>query len=305
MTTRYHAAMQKFFKDAEHTKEATSTIHRTVYTDIDPKRPALSVAGKTILISGGATGIGFEIANSFATAGAASVILLARRASVLETAAAKLFLAYENTKIDTFAADMTDEAAVAKVFASIRASTPSHDIDILVTSAAYSGTQTGILDRSVEELKTSFNTNVIGNYILARAFLATPGTTNDGKILIDVSSASAHLVIPQVAISGSTKAAYTLMTRHIAQEYPEVRVHSFHPGWIFSDNVKSIGVPEDAMVWDDAALPGAFAVWLASSEAEFLNGRYVKATWNVRELMEKKSAWEEDPEVGTFALKIL
>lgn len=70
-----------------------------------------------------------------------------------------------------------------------------------------------------------------------------------------------------------------------------------------SDNVKSIGVPEDAMVWDDAKLPGAFAVWLASPEAEFLNGRYVKATWDVGEMMAKKEVWE-DPEVGTFALKI-
>lgn len=57
------------------------------------------------------------------------------------------------------------------------------------------------------------------------------------------------------------------------------------------------------MVWDDAKLPGAFAVWLASPEAAFLNGRYVKATWDVEETMANKDAWE-DPEFGTFALKV-
>lgn len=67
--------------------------------------------------------------------------------------------------------------------------------------------------------------------------------------------------------------------------------------------MKRIGVPEDAMVWDDAKLPGAFAVWLASDEAAFLNGRYVKATWDVGEMMANKGAWK-DPEVGTFALKL-
>jgi NAD(P)-dependent dehydrogenase (short-subunit alcohol dehydrogenase family) len=303
MTARFHTAMAKFFADSAHAGEATKLVHRTVYPAIDPTRPVLSAAGKTVLISGGATGIGFEISNNFAMAGAATIALLGRRENILSAASAKLAQAHPKTKFLTFAADITDEVYIQAVYASLRLSATSGDIDILITSAAYAGTQTGILDRPVEELRTAFNTNVIGNYILARAFLATPGIENEGKILIDVSSASAHLLIPQVAISGATKTAYTLLARHIAQEYPEVRVHSMHPGWIFSDNVKSIGVPEDAMVWDDAKLPGAFAVWLASPEAAFLNGRYVKATWDVEELIAQTERWE-DPEVGTFALKV-
>lgn len=224
--------MAKFFADSALTKEATTIVHRTVYPAIDPSRPALSASGKTVLISGGATGIGFEISNSFAIAGAATIALLGRRDSILKAAAEQLEKAHPKTRFLTFAADITDEIAITQVFAELREKVGG-DISTLITSAAYAGTQTGILDRSVSELQSSFNTNVIGNYILTRAFLATPGFENEGKTLIDVSSASAHLLIPQVAISGATKAAFSLMVRHVAQEYPEVRVHSMHPGWIF------------------------------------------------------------------------
>ena len=36
-----------------------------------------------------------------------------------------------------------------------------------------------------------------------------------------------------------------------------------------------------------AELPGQFYVWLASPEAEFLNGKFVWANWDAQELMEK------------------
>ncbi|TKA60933.1 hypothetical protein B0A55_12652, partial [Friedmanniomyces simplex] len=44
----------------------------------------------------------------------------------------------------------------------------------------------------------------------------------------------------------------------------------------------------DTMPWDDVQLPGQFAVWLASPEAEFLKGRFVWANWDVDELLDGK-----------------
>ncbi len=35
-------------------------------------------------------------------------------------------------------------------------------------------------------------------------------------------------------------------------------------------------------------LPGHFAAWLASREAEFLKGKFVWANWDVEELIERK-----------------
>ena len=37
-----------------------------------------------------------------------------------------------------------------------------------------------------------------------------------------------------------------------------------------------------------ASLPGDFVTWVVSPEADFLNGRYVWANWNVEELQAMK-----------------
>jgi hypothetical protein len=46
--------------------------------------------------------------------------------------------------------------------------------------------------------------------------------------------------------------------------------------WQHADNLSSI-----------IGLPGAFCVWLASSESDFLTGRFVWASWDVEELKAK------------------
>ena len=55
-------------------------------------------------------------------------------------------------------------------------------------------------------------------------------------------------------------------------------------------------------------LPGAFAVWAASKEAEFLHGRYVWASWDVGELSkgETRKCVDENPDylrVGIVGLR--
>lgn len=49
-------------------------------------------------------------------------------------------------------------------------------------------------------------------------------------------------------------------------------------------------------------LSGDFAVWLASPEAEFLNGRYVWAAWDVDEMIAMKDKVASDPGFLTMSL---
>jgi hypothetical protein len=44
---------------------------------------------------------------------------------------------------------------------------------------------------------------------------------------------------------------------------------------------------------DVVNLAGHFAVWLASPEAGFLNGKFVCANWDVTELMARKEEFEK------------
>lgn len=49
-------------------------------------------------------------------------------------------------------------------------------------------------------------------------------------------------------------------------------------------------------------VPGDFAVWLASPEADFLNGRYVWAQWDVDDLISMKEKVLADPSALTTGL---
>jgi len=50
------------------------------------------------------------------------------------------------------------------------------------------------------------------------------------------------------------------------------------------------------------ALPGDFSVWLASHEADFLNGRFFWVNWDVEQMKEKKAQLEADPTLLTYGL---
>lgn len=45
---------------------------------------------------------------------------------------------------------------------------------------------------------------------------------------------------------------------------------------------------------DDVGLCGAFCVWLSQEKRLWLNGRFLSATWDVDQLVEKKSRIEEE-----------
>jgi hypothetical protein len=51
-------------------------------------------------------------------------------------------------------------------------------------------------------------------------------------------------------------------------------------------------------------LPGDFAVWLASPEANFLAGKFVWAQWDVDELLTLKARLEANPALLTTTVVV-
>lgn len=64
-----------------------SKTHRHTYEAIDPYRLALSQRGRTIVVAGGSSGIGYATAHAFALASADRVIVLGCRPEVVSKAA--------------------------------------------------------------------------------------------------------------------------------------------------------------------------------------------------------------------------
>ena len=69
---------------------ATKTTHKKPYPAISPQRPELSQSGRTVLITGGASGIGLAISRAFIAASASRLVIVGRRESVIDDAIAEL-----------------------------------------------------------------------------------------------------------------------------------------------------------------------------------------------------------------------
>ncbi|POS79548.1 short-chain dehydrogenase [Diaporthe helianthi] len=299
------------------TTNFTKTIHRGPYPSIDPSRPELSQAGRTVLITGGGTGIGLSIAKSFAQAGAKRVIIVGRRASILADAAKVIKevakQAGKETEVIHQTLDVTDKAANAELWSGLK--DEGIIVDVLVLNAAKFSPLNPLLELGSDEVWSMFEANVRGPLMLSEAFVKQGG---DGqKVIINVATMNIHVFHESLSIIGSKVPAYgltknsgTLLIQQFAAELdPEkVQVVSFHPGVIYADGWKTAGVPEDILPFDDISLPGAEAVWLASPEAKFLHGRFVWASWDVDELKsgEIRNAIDEDVEflkIGVHGLK--
>ncbi|KAF1937836.1 NAD(P)-binding protein [Clathrospora elynae] len=277
----------------------TATYHHKPYPAIDPTRPELSAEGKSIVVAGGGTGIGAEIARYFAKAGASRILILGRREAPLLSTKALISEESPSVKISCTPADTTKKTEIEAAFAEF---CKAGKIDVLVSNAGILGLQSPIKDANVDEWFSGIETNVKGSFIVAKSFLnhAAPGA-----IVINVSSALWHINVNGVTSSyGTAKAASLRFFNALANEHPELNIYNLQPGIVLTDLSKQGGLEGEEMMKsvDDVGLPAAFCVWLASPEAVFLKGKFVWANWDVEELKERKAeiegGWLDAGEIG-------
>jgi len=138
------------------------TFHTKPYPAISPLREGLSQAGRTVLITGGGSGIGFEIAKSFIKASAARLIIIGRRKDVLSNAVADLVAEAKTlgspTKVVGHALDAANSEVTAKLWKDLR--DDGIYVDVLVLNAAVVGVGKPILEVDLDEEWKSYEVNV-------------------------------------------------------------------------------------------------------------------------------------------------
>ncbi len=91
--------------------------------------------GRIALVTGGSLGLGLAMATEFAKSGA-SVAIVARRAEVLEEAKAEIKQAAPAARIETYACDMCDPAAIQAMHRSVESDLGP--VDVVVNNAGTS-----------------------------------------------------------------------------------------------------------------------------------------------------------------------
>ena len=242
-----------------------------------------SLSSKTAVITGGGSGIGKAIAETFAASGATVHIL------ELNTQAAKSALAEihgKNGDAYIHACNVSDQEQVQQVFADIV--NFSKRVDILINSAGIA--QIGRLDTTEEaDIDKIYQVNVKGVYNTMRAAVRYMMAQNAGVIL-NVASIAATLGIPDRFAYSMSKGAVVSMTYSVAKDYlaynircnciSPARVHtSFVDGFLkanyagreqemfeklsMTQPIGRMGKPEEI---------AALALYLCSDEASFVTG---------------------------------
>ncbi|KAH7185180.1 uncharacterized protein B0J16DRAFT_355675 [Fusarium flagelliforme] len=259
--------------------------HDKPYEAISPQRPELSQQGRTVLVSGGSTGIGHAIARNYCIAGASSVIILGRREDVTSAAASKLNDAYPDTSVTSRTCDVFNRTQAQQVWDNLERE--GILIDVLVLNAVGEPALQPILDQGADRLWQDFENNVHAPLYMVERFYKQPKHVKQ-KFVISVSTQDIHRwdSAPQMPGYQLTKSSFATVMQQIARDTPEekMRIISFHPSIVFTEAARKTGYTEDTLPWTDENLPGSFAVWAASGEAQFLHGRFVWSTWDVKDL---------------------
>ncbi|KAF2160399.1 hypothetical protein M409DRAFT_70542 [Zasmidium cellare ATCC 36951] len=271
----------------------TKKWHSNTYPSISPSRPELSAKGKTVLVTGGGTGIGAETARSFAEAGASRIALLGRREQPLLDTKASIEKQYPGVEVFVASTDITNKSQVDDAFKKFAG---NGKIDVVVSNAAFTGPPDTVEEAEEERFLGAIQTNLRGALLTAQAFLRH---ASKNAVAIDVNSCAAHHNFAAALASYSiAKMANFRLWNSVGFAHPEHSVFHIQPGVVDTEMNRGVGGVAAAGFEDHVSLPGNFNVWLASPEAKFLKGKYLWANWDVDELKARAQELESTTQLS-------
>ena len=263
----------------------------------------MSLADKTVLVTGAGRGIGAGIARCFAARGANVVVTDLEEAIVQETATS---LAGEfGTKALGLVADAASQESMAECFDQVAADLGT--LDVLINNAGVGGPNLGF-EEVAEDSPVSGMPDAAWDeqlkYNLRTAFSSTSAAIprmNDGGSIVNIASIAALGPSPELPAYGAAKAGVVHLTKTFALELAPrgIRVNCICPGllwtraWEMLASRMQTGAPEmanmsprqifEAVVKQSTPLGdeqtpediGNLAVFYASDEARMITGQVV------------------------------
>jgi NAD(P)-dependent dehydrogenase (short-subunit alcohol dehydrogenase family) len=230
--------------------------------------------GKTAVITGGATGIGFAAAKRFIEEGA-FVFIFGRRQEALDAATAEL-----GPNARAVKGSVSDLADLDRLYAAVEAERGTLDI---VFANAGAGSALRLGEITAKHVDETFSTNVKGTTLTVQK--ALPLMSEGGSIILTGSSAGTTGA-RGMSIYSASKAAVRNLARTWAEDLKGtgIRVNVLSPGPTATELAKAALGEEGQKVFAsmnplqrmaDPAELGAAAAFLASSDSSFMTASEV------------------------------
>jgi 3-oxoacyl-[acyl-carrier protein] reductase len=234
---------------------------------------ALDLKGRGAIVTGGAAGIGFAIAQRLAASGA-RLSLWDRDAAALQTARQKLGADVHTAQVD-IAQDAQVQSARDQTVAALK------HVDVLVCSAGITGPNMTTWEYPVDAWQQVLAINLTGLFLCNRAFVPHMMSNDYGRI-VNIASIAGKEGNPNASAYSASKAGVISLTKSLGKELAKtgIRVNCVTPAAVqtgmFSQMAQShidfmlskIPLGRFGGVDEIAAL----VAWLCTEECSFTTG---------------------------------
>ncbi len=185
------------------------------------------LAGRVVLITGGASGIGLAAAQALAEAGA-GVVIADLHADAARDAARALGDAHLG-----LGGDVADEAAVQRI--AEQALARHGRIDVLINSAGIPDSFLPTLEQQVGDFRRLVDVHLTGTYMMCKAVAPAMLRQRRGSI-INLSSIAGVMGLARRNAYSAAKAGIGMLTRTLGCEWAAqgVRVNAIAPGYMLT-----------------------------------------------------------------------
>lgn len=206
-----------------------------------------SVKGKTVVITGGAMGMGKIYAERAVDEGAAAVILLDVNADTMAATVRELEVrAATDTSIRSYVVDLASRKDIAAVAAKIRKDVG--DPDVLINNAGIIRSSFFWEHDPAKDIELTMNINALAAMYLSREFL--PGMIAKGSQcrILNIASAAGTLSNPRMSVYAASKWAMIGWSDSVRLElvragYGHVKVTTFAPSYISTGMFEGVRGP--------------------------------------------------------------